>query len=228
GSAQHIPSPITGGSAARSRLSSEVFSRVAAPRGWNGSLLRLAAAAAATLASPLSLSLCWWLKADCRETDCERLLGQLHPLSASQSFTHFQSHCGVRSFQFAARLNDAIDLRKHSVPVNSLGFEQPRELSFFFIEQVCLGREVYAMIFERSLDFRFLIVGQAQSRHQSRVRPPCSAIKSDPLLKVRLRDQPLYLRLRLWRQYPCSLLRSGNVIHKKYGQKNKQTFICFH
>ena len=84
---------------------------------------------------------------------------QLHPLGASQIFTHFQRHCRVCSFDFAACLNDAIDLGQNSVPVNRITFEEPGELRFLFLKQLCARHDLLAVVLERPLDLCLLIVG---------------------------------------------------------------------
>jgi hypothetical protein len=94
-----------------------------------------------------------------KDPDVRVRLRQLHPLGASEVFAHFQCHCRVRPFHFAACLNDTIGLGQNSVSVYRLGFKKPGELSFLFLEESCGRDDSKAVVLERSLDLCLLIVG---------------------------------------------------------------------
>ena len=121
---------------------------------WSPGLRRRASSTSAAAGSALAGTL-----GHLDDPDIAGRLWQLHPLSARQNLTHFQSHRRVDSFYIPPRLNDAIDLGVKSVSVNRLRFEQARELRFFLLQRFCARHDSVAVVLECPFDLCFLIVG---------------------------------------------------------------------
>src|ERR1700733_3653899 len=86
-------------------------------------------------------------------------LGQLRPLSARQSLTHFQCHQRVCFFQFAASLNNAIDLFRNGVSVYRRDIQKPRERRLLLLEQRGVCRKSLSVALVSALDLCLLIAG---------------------------------------------------------------------